>query len=116
MAEPNDFISNGIPQKGSLTCKERGIFPNTLHHYGLRSGIPYYSLTTLACNMPGVSHSATLGIQPSCSVGKSSEHYLVAFYNKLSAAAGLFFLTPGPTRGNASVVSKKLVYSLIYDK
>ena len=27
-----------IPQQGSVTCAERGIFPNTSHNYGLRSG------------------------------------------------------------------------------
>ena len=38
-----------IPQKGNLTCKERGIFPKMLLHYGLPSGFPYYGLTTLEC-------------------------------------------------------------------
>ena len=41
-------------------------FPNMLHHYGF----PYYGLTTPACNMPGFPHSATWGIQPSCSVDR----------------------------------------------
>ena len=58
-------------QKGSLTCEERGIFPHTVHHYGLRSGFPYYGLTTPACMMPGVPHSTTWGTQPSCSVGRA---------------------------------------------
>ena len=58
-------------QKGSLTCEERGIFPHTVHHYGLRSGFPYYGLTTPACRMPGVPHSTTWGTHPSCSVGRA---------------------------------------------
>ena len=61
-----------IPQQSSLTCEERGIFHNTVHHYGLRSGFPYYNLTTPAFNTPGVSHSTTWGIHFSCSVNRTS--------------------------------------------
>ena len=50
---------------------ERGIFPNTVHHYGLWSGFPYYGLMTPACRMPGVPHSTTWGTQPSCSVDRA---------------------------------------------
>ena len=75
-----------ILQQRSLKCEDRGIFPNTVHHYGLFSGFPYYGLTTQACRMPGVPQSTTWDTQPSY-----SELFLVAFYDKLSAAASLFF-------------------------
>ena len=35
-----------------------------------------------------------LGEQSALASSQSSEHYLVTFYDKLSAAAGLFFLHP----------------------
>ena len=43
-------------------------FPNTVHHYGLRSGFPYYGQTTPACRMP---NSTTWGTQPSCCVDRA---------------------------------------------
>ena len=94
-------------QKGSLTCEERGIFPNTVHHYGLRSGFPYYGLTTPACNYARgtpfnhLGHTTQLLCgQSTLTTGQGSEHFVVAFYDKLSATAGLFFsLTPGTRTG-----------------
>ena len=53
-AEPKGSYTERIPQKDSLTCEERCIFPNTVHHYSLRSGFPYYGLTNPVCNTPGV--------------------------------------------------------------
>ena len=55
-------------QKGSLMCEERDIFPDTVHHYSLRWGFPYYGLMTPTFRMPRVPHSTTWGTQPSCSV------------------------------------------------
>ena len=54
-----------------FTCEERGIIPNTLNHYDLRSGFLYYALTTPACSMQVVPNSTTLGTQPNCSVGRA---------------------------------------------
>ena len=60
---------------------------------------------TPACNTPCEPHSTILcgGTQSSWSVGRVpepparvSEHYKVAFYDKLNAAAGLFFRHPDP--------------------
>ena len=106
-------FSYWIPHKGSLMREECGIFPNMLHHYGLQSGFPYYGLTTLACSMPGLPHSTTLGHitqllcgQSTLALGQGSEHYLVAFYDKLSNASCLFFWQPDP-HGVAELKSAK---------
>ena len=73
------------------------MFPNTVHHYGLRSGFRYYGLTTPACMMPGVPPFNHLGHttqllcgQSALTNGQGSERFLVDFYDKLSAAVGLF--------------------------
>ena len=53
--------------------EKRCIFPNSVHHNGLRSGFQYYSLTVPSCNTPGVPHSTTWGTQRSCSVGRAPQ-------------------------------------------
>ena len=59
-----------IPLKSSLTCKERGISPNTMHIYCLQSGFPYYGLTTqhVTCQRSPfhhLGHTTQLAMRPS---------------------------------------------------
>ena len=77
-----------------------------VHHYGLRSDFPYYGLTTPMQDARGtpfnhLGHTTQLLCRLSAlTIGQDSERSLVAFYDKLSTATGLFFsLTPGTRTG-----------------